>query len=56
MGQGRDNAKIFIKENPEIAKEIEDQIRANPQKLVNSASSKKALKKESSIDIIDIDD
>lgn len=27
LGQGRDNAKIFLKENPEIMQEIEDKIR-----------------------------
>lgn len=29
IGQGRDNARTFLKENPAIAKEIEDSIRAN---------------------------
>ncbi len=29
IGQGRENAKLFLKENPEIAKEIEKTIRAN---------------------------
>ncbi|HEY8361363.1 MAG TPA: recombinase RecA [Tissierellaceae bacterium] len=28
LGQGRENAKEFLKQNPEIAKEIEDKIRA----------------------------
>jgi recombination protein RecA len=28
IGQGRENAKIFLKENPDIASEIEDKIRA----------------------------
>ena len=28
IGQGKDNARSYLKENPEIAKEIEDQIRA----------------------------
>ena len=27
IGQGRENAKAFLKENPEVAKEIEDQVR-----------------------------
>ena len=26
IGQGKENAKIFLKENPEIAKEIKDKI------------------------------
>ena len=29
LGQGRDNAKLFLKENPEIAKEIENKVRDN---------------------------
>jgi recombination protein RecA len=28
IGQGKDNARIFLKENPEISQEIEEQIRA----------------------------
>jgi recombination protein RecA len=28
IGQGRENAKVFLKENPDIALEIEDKIRA----------------------------
>jgi recombination protein RecA len=28
MGQGRENSKLFLKENPKIAYEIEDKIRA----------------------------
>ncbi len=33
LGQGRDNAKIYLKEHPEIAKEIEKLIRENADKL-----------------------
>jgi recombination protein RecA len=29
IGQGRENAKLFLKENPEIAADIEQKIRAN---------------------------
>jgi recombination protein RecA len=29
IGQGRDNVKIFLKENPDIAQEIENKIREN---------------------------
>ena len=32
IGQGRENAKTFLKENPEIASQIEDSIRASSQK------------------------
>src|SRR5581483_11238503 len=29
IGQGRENAKLFLKENPDVAKDIEQKIRAN---------------------------
>jgi recombination protein RecA len=29
IGQGRENAKVFLKENPDIANKIEAQVRAN---------------------------
>ena len=32
MAIGRENAKTFLKENPEIASQIEDSIRASSQK------------------------
>ena len=32
IGQGRENAKTFLKENPEIASQIEDSIRASSKK------------------------
>lgn len=35
LGQGRDNVKTFFMENPEIAQEIEQQIRENTDKLFN---------------------
>lgn len=33
IGQGKDNAREFLKENPKIAQEIEDKIRANSSSL-----------------------
>ena len=33
LGQGRDNAKQFLRDNPEIADDIEGQVRANADKL-----------------------
>ncbi|MSQ80589.1 MAG: recombinase RecA [Candidatus Methylopumilus sp.] len=36
IGQGKDNAREFLKENPKIAQEIEDKIRANSS-VVNEA-------------------
>ena len=29
LGQGRENAKIFLKEHPDVAQEIENKIRAD---------------------------
>ena len=34
LGQGRDNAKIFLKEHPEISDEIEKIVRANADRLL----------------------
>ena len=34
LGQGRDNAKIYLKEHPDTAKEIEDIVRANAERLL----------------------
>ena len=34
LGQGRDNAKQFLKDNPEIANDIEGQIRANADMML----------------------
>ncbi len=34
LGQGRDNAKQFLRDNPEIADDIEGQVRANADKLL----------------------
>lgn len=38
MGQGRENSKEFLKNNPEIAKEIESKVRAGAEKLNLSAT------------------
>ena len=34
LGQGRDNAKQFLKDNPEVCDDIEGQVRANADKLI----------------------
>ncbi|RMX15073.1 recombinase RecA [Vandammella animalimorsus] len=39
IGQGRDNAKAFLKENPELAREIEHKIRANMGVVAASMST-----------------
>lgn len=33
IAQGRDNARVFLEQNPDIAAEIEEQVRANADKL-----------------------
>ena len=42
LGQGRDNAKQFLRDNPELANDIEGQIRANADKLYASRRTAKA--------------
>ena len=47
LGQGRENAKIYLKENPEIALEIENKIRAKydlPVMVDNTVNNKKEEK------------
>ena len=39
IGQGRENAKTFLKENPQIARDIENQIRVNAGLLANAMAS-----------------
>ena len=38
LGQGKDAVKKYLTDNPEIAQEIEDQIRANSFKLMSRQS------------------
>lgn len=45
IGQGRDAARQYLKENPELAQQVEDEVRANAYKLMNKqaqTSSKSA--------------
>lgn len=35
LGQGRDNAKIYLKEHPELMAEIEAQVRANADRIIS---------------------
>lgn len=47
LGQGRDNVKIFLKENPKVCEEIEKILMENSDKLVlTSKKAKKAADKE----------
>lgn len=49
LGQGRDNAKITLKENPELAKEISDKVMAAMQQETLSDSAKKQIAEEKSV-------
>lgn len=40
LGQGRDNSKIFLADNPEIAEEIAEKIRADADRLILSRAPK----------------
>ena len=42
IGQGRDNAKQFLRDNPDIAKKLEEEIRANAYKLLSPQAIKAA--------------
>ena len=46
LGQGRENAKQYLKENPEVALEIENKIRAKHELPLMEDKSKKIDKKE----------
>ena len=47
LGQGRENAKQYLKENPEIALEIENKIRAKYEfPLIEDKSKKAKIKKK----------
>lgn len=53
IGQGRENAKIFLRENPEIAEEIERQVRAHyglgedgPQDIAKEADEATGAQKD----------
>jgi recombination protein RecA len=40
IGQGRDAARQYLKENPDVAEKLEEDIRANAYKLMPSTPSK----------------
>lgn len=50
LGQGRDNSKNYFVEHPEIAEEIEAQVRANADKLLKSKKTKASSKKKGDAD------
>ena len=45
LGQGRDNAKNYFIEHPEVADEIEKKVRENADKLISKKKGAKAAKK-----------
>ena len=51
LGQGRDNAKIFLKEHPEVSDEIERQVRDNADRLM-AAGKKGAVKPLSPAEVV----
>ncbi len=51
LGQGRDAAKEFIKENPDIAQELEEKIRANAYKLMSKQSQAAARAAGRAVDV-----
>ena len=51
IGQGKDNVREFLKQNPEISKALEDQIRAN----ANLANSKMIVENQTDEDAVDED-
>ena len=50
LGQGRDNAKNYFADHPEVAEEIEAQVRANADKLLKSKKTKTSSKKKGEAD------
>jgi len=55
IGQGRDNAKKFLADNPEIMKEVEEKIKENSSKLAFASKSdkKEAAVKEAASEALD---
>jgi recombination protein RecA len=51
IGQGKDNVREFLKQNPDISKALEDQIRAN----ANLANSKMIVENQTDEDAVDED-
>jgi recombination protein RecA len=51
IGQGKDNVREYLKQNPDISKSLEDQIRSN----ANLANSKMIVENQSDEDAIDED-
>lgn len=50
IGQGKDNARLFLKEHPEIAQEIEAKLREKYLTMEKAAGSNKEVKEEDEIE------
>ena len=53
LGQGRDNSKNFVKDNPEMYAEIEEKVRANVDKLYTKAGKKPAEVKAVTVEAVE---
>lgn len=53
IGQGRDNAKEFLRNNPEIAEKAEEELMANKDKLTFTRQTSKKTKKAAKDDMSD---
>ena len=51
IGQGRDAARQYLKDNPEIAQQVEDQVRANAYKLMSKQSQAAAKAAGRAVDV-----
>ncbi|MCI8437392.1 MAG: recombinase RecA [Lawsonibacter sp.] len=51
IGQGRDAAKQFLKDNPDIAADVEEQVRANAYKLMSKQSQTAAKAAGRAVDV-----
>ena len=55
LGQGRDNVRIYLREHPEVAKEIEDRLRDSEGDMPSTETKEKELLEENMKDILDDD-
>ena len=51
IGQGRDAARQYLKDNPEIAQQVEEQVRANAYKLMSKQSQAAAKAAGRAVDV-----
>ena len=55
LGQGRENVRIYLREHPELAKEIEDRLRDSEGDMPSTETKEKELLEENMKDILDDD-